>query len=108
MTIRRGLLPRSPARHSRIHPSYGKRFGEICPEKSTRVLELLQAAFQWRRGGPEQQGQSHYEKIVRLSHLPRSRTRPVSLTWQAARTGLYPRFLLMSQDSLVSHGVCGG
>src|SRR5438270_7239004 len=41
MTIRRGLLPRSPARHSRIHPPYGKRFGEICPEKSTRVLELL-------------------------------------------------------------------
>src|SRR6266480_1336652 len=46
MTIRRGpLLPRSPARHSRIHPPYGKRFGGICPEKSTRVLELLLSKF---------------------------------------------------------------
>ena len=45
MTIRRGLLPRSPARHSRIHPPYGKRFGEICPEKSTRVLDLLHKSY---------------------------------------------------------------
>src|SRR5947208_3416353 len=61
-----------------------------------QLFPRSKAAFQWRRGGPEQQGQSHYEKIVRLSHLPRSRTRPVSLTWQAARTGVYPRFLLTS------------
>jgi hypothetical protein len=31
--------------------------------------------------GLKQQGQSHYEKIVRLSHLPSPRTCTLSLTW---------------------------
>jgi len=45
MAIRRcPLLPRLPKRGSRTHPPYGKRFGEICPEKSTGVPELLQSA----------------------------------------------------------------
>src|SRR5260370_21892978 len=66
---------------SRTHP-------ELFP--SSKVT------FQRRRGGFEQQGQSHHEKIVRLSHLPRPRTRPLSLTWQAARPGVHPRFLLTS------------
>lgn len=29
-----------------------------------------------------------------FSHLPRPRTRPLSLTWQVARAGINPRFLL--------------
>ena len=42
MPIRRcPLLLRSPSRPSRTHPPYGKRSGEVCPAKSTRVLELL-------------------------------------------------------------------
>jgi hypothetical protein len=44
-----------------------------------------------------QQGQSHDEKILRLSRLPRPRTCPLSLTWQAARAGVPPRFLLTSR-----------
>src|SRR5215211_6549363 len=52
------------------------------------------ATFQRRRRGPEQQSQSHYAKILRVPHLPHSRTGPLSLTWQAARTRNYPRFLL--------------
>jgi transposase len=36
------------------------------------------------------------KKIARLPHLPRSRTRSLSLTWQVARTGVHPRFLLTS------------
>jgi hypothetical protein len=39
--IRRCRLLRSAASRSRTHPPYGKRFGEICPEKSTEVPELL-------------------------------------------------------------------
>jgi hypothetical protein len=53
------------------------------------------ATLQRRRGGLEQQSQNHYEKIVRLPHLPRPRT--ISLSWQTARTRLHPRFLLTSQ-----------
>src|SRR6516164_4349972 len=62
-------------------------------------LELLprsEADFQRRRGGSEQQGQTHHEKILRFSHLSRSRTRPLPLTWQASRAGIDPRFLLKS------------
>jgi hypothetical protein len=48
--------------------------------------------------GLKQQGQSHYEKIVRLSHLPSPRTCTLSVTWQAARAGIHPRFLLTSPN----------
>jgi hypothetical protein len=41
------LLLRSPARCFRTHPPYGKRFGKICPGKSTRVLELLRIIVAW-------------------------------------------------------------
>src|ERR1017187_8642732 len=84
-------------------PSFAYRTHEedrpFATQSSRTHLELLpcsKATFQRRRGGLEQQGQSHYEKIVRLSNLPRPRTRPLSLTWQAARAGVHPRFLLTS------------
>ncbi len=70
---------------------------QFAPQSSRTHLELFprsKAALQRRRGGPEQQGQSHHEKILRFSHLSRPRTRPLPLTWQAARTRLHPRFLL--------------
>src|SRR3954452_3732918 len=47
--------------------------------------------------GPEQQSQSHYAKILWLSHVPLPRTRPLSFTWQAARTGIHPRVFLTNQ-----------
>src|SRR6516164_2803956 len=59
------------------------------------------AAVERRRRGPQQQGQSHHEKILRLPHLPRPRTCPLSLTWQAAGTAFNPRFLLTSLKFLV-------
>ena len=40
--------------------------------------------FQRSRGGLEQQGQSHPEKILWLSYLPGVRTLFISLAWQAA------------------------
>jgi hypothetical protein len=64
-----------------------------------RKFPRSKATFQRCCGGLEQQGQSHDEKIVRLSRLPRPRTCPLSLTWQAARAGVHPRFLLMSHIS---------
>src|SRR6266568_6817416 len=59
-----------------------------------QLLPRSKADFQRRCGRPEQQSQSHHEKILRLSHLPGPRTGPLSLTWQATRAGVNPRFLL--------------
>src|SRR5438309_6746760 len=70
------------------------------PRTNPQLLPGSEAAFQRRRRGPEQQSQSHHEKILRIPHLPCTRTRPLSLTWQAARAGIHPRFLLRSRNSL--------
>jgi transposase len=40
------------------------------PRTDPQLFPGSKAAFQRRRRGPEQQGQSHHEKILRLSHLP--------------------------------------
>src|SRR5260370_27574711 len=48
MAIRRYLWSPCPASRSRTHPSYGKRFGEICPVKSTGVPELLRNPIRLR------------------------------------------------------------
>src|ERR1035438_6540819 len=64
-----------------------------------QLFPRAETTFQRRRGGPEQQGQSHYEKILWLPHLPLPRTRPLSLTWQAARARIDPRFFLTSQKT---------
>src|SRR5881396_559118 len=53
-----------------------------------QLFPRSKAPFQRRRRGPEQQSQSHHEKILRFSHLPCPRTRPLSLTWQTARAGI--------------------
>src|SRR5579859_5804726 len=42
------------------------------PATSPQRLQGQKADFQRPRRGPEQQSQTHHEKIVRLSHLPRS------------------------------------
>src|SRR6266536_3209898 len=53
------------------------------------------------RRGSEQQSQSYHEKILRVPHLPHSRTGPLSLTWQASRARVYPRvFLTILEFSL--------
>src|ERR1017187_1218412 len=67
-----------------------------APRTHPQLLPGSEAVLQRRRRGPEQQSQSHHEKILRLPHLPRARTRPLSLTWQAARAGIHPRFFLTS------------
>src|ERR1700688_4916224 len=68
-----------------------------APRAHPQLFPGAETDFQRCGGGPKQQGQSHYEKIVRLSHLPSPRTCTLSLTWQAARAGIHPRFLLTSQ-----------
>src|SRR5579862_4839719 len=67
-----------------------------APRADPQLFPRSKASFQWRCGGPEQQSQSHHEKILRLPHLSGPRTRALSLTWQTARTRVYPRFLLTS------------
>src|SRR5436190_23143313 len=54
-------------------------------------------ALQRCRRRPEQQSQSDDEKIVWLSHLPRTRTGTLSLTWQVARARIHPRIFLTNQ-----------
>src|SRR5262249_12385518 len=69
----------------------------VAPSASGADPQLFpgsKADFQRCCGGAEQQGQSHHEKVVWLSHLPRPRTGPLSLTWQAPRAGVNPRFFL--------------
>src|ERR1035438_161339 len=66
------------------------------PRSDPQLFPGSKAAFQRRCRGPEQQSQSHYEKILRVPHLPLPRTRPLSLTWQTSRAGMYPRVFLTS------------
>src|ERR1019366_7259916 len=54
------------------------------PRASAELFQGQKGVFQRRGRGLEQQGQSHHEKILRLSHLPHPRTRSLSLTCQAA------------------------
>src|SRR6266487_3898346 len=68
-----------PARASRTDP---------------QLFPRSEAALQRGCRGPEQQSQTHNEKILRIPHLPLSRTRPLSLTWQITGAGINPRFFL--------------
>ena len=70
-----------------------------APRAHPQLLPGSKADFERCRGGPEQQGQSHHEKSLRVSNVPSTRTRLVSLTWQAARTRINPRFLLTTLNS---------
>src|ERR1039458_1603697 len=63
-----------------------------CPNRSLPTNSSDEPK-EWRLEG---RSQSNHEKIVWLPHLPHPGTRAVSLTWQTARTGAYPRILLTS------------
>src|SRR5229473_3209198 len=62
-----------------------------------QLFPRSEAALQRGCRGPEQQSQTHNEKILRIPHLPLSRTRPLSLTWQITGAGINPRFFLTNQ-----------
>src|SRR5216684_2180922 len=64
------------------------------PRTDPQLFPRSEAALQRGCRGPEQQSQTHNEKILRIPHLPLSRTRPLSLTWQITRAGINPRFFL--------------
>jgi transposase len=69
-----------------------------CPPRTDpQLFPGSKTAFQRRCRGPEQQGQSYHEKILRLSHVPSTGTGSLSLTWQTARARIHPRFLLTSR-----------
>jgi hypothetical protein len=80
---------------SRIEPM--KKFARTLREHREWLRNYFQARkefFQRCRRGSQQQGHSCHEKILRLPHLPRPRTRPRSLTCQAARAYPRPHILL--------------
>src|SRR5882757_9698293 len=62
-----------------------------------QLFPRSEAALQRGCRGPEQQSQTHNEKILRIPHLPLSRTRPLSLTWQITGAGINPRFFLTNR-----------
>src|SRR5450432_3984819 len=65
-----------------------------APRTDSQLFSRSEAALQRGCRGAEQQSQSHHEKILRIPHLPLSRTRALSLTWQITGAGIYPRFFL--------------
>ncbi len=82
---------------SRIEPM--KKIAETLRAHRPLLINYFKAkksVFQWGGRGAEQQSQSHHEKILWLSHVPRLGTRALSLTWQAPRARTYPRILLTS------------
>src|ERR1700682_5196573 len=95
--VPRRVVPPDHAIPHRTHEE-DRPFATQASRTHPELFPCSKATFQRRSGGFEQQGQSHHEKILRLSHLPRPRTRPLSLTWQAARAGGHPRFLLTSRN----------
>src|SRR5271169_5919403 len=64
------------------------------PRTDPQLFPRSKAAFQRGCRRSKQQSQSHYEKILRLPHVPLPRTRALSLTWQITRAGINPRFFL--------------
>src|SRR5215831_1539114 len=88
-----------PPGHPVPHRTHEEDRALLAPASRTdpELFPGSKAAFQRRRRRSEQQSQSHYEEILRVSHLPNSRTRPLSLTWQAARARIYPRFFLTNR-----------
>src|SRR5215469_2014346 len=92
-----------PPDHALPHRAHEEDRPLPAPASGTnpQLLPGSKTDFQRGCGGTEQQGQSHHEKILRLPHVPSPRTGPLSLTWQAARARIYPRFLLTSQEKQV-------
>src|SRR5215831_20716724 len=82
-------------------------FAPPAPRADPQLLPGSKAHFQRGGGGPEQQGQSHHEKILRFPYLPGPRTCSLPLTWQAARAGINPRFLLTNPQLKGPGGLCG-
>jgi hypothetical protein len=63
------------------------------------VLQGQEAVLQRRYRGPEQQGQSHTEKSVRLPDVQNRRTLPVSRAWPASGAKSRPQILLTNRNS---------
>src|SRR6266853_1914770 len=64
-----------------------------------QLFPRSEAALQRGCRGPEQQSQTHNEKILRIPHHPLSRTRPLSLTCQITGAGINPRFFLTNHNT---------
>src|SRR5271169_6758515 len=66
------------------------------PPSTAQLFQGPEALLQRRRRGPQQQSQSHHEKILRIPHLPRPGTRSLSLAWPPTRASAHPRVFLTS------------
>src|SRR5713101_1399925 len=68
------------------------------PRTDPQLFPRSEAALQRSCRGPEQQSQSHHEKILRIPYLPLSRTCALSLTWQITGAGINPRVFLTNRN----------
>src|SRR5438132_10489891 len=57
----------------------GRQNAAGASESDSQLLQGQKAVLQRRGGGPEQQSQSHHEKILRLPNLSHYRARALSL-----------------------------
>src|SRR4051794_30250201 len=92
-----------PPSHAVPHRAYEEDRSLVASTSRTdpELFSGPETALQRCSRGSEQQGQSHYEKILRVPYLPNSRTRPLPFTWQAARARVHPRFLLTNRNSFI-------
>jgi len=87
--IPRPLVPASDALAHRTDEE-GRQNATHPSRAHPQVFSRPERVFQRRNRGPQQQGQSHREKILRIPNLPSHRTGLISFTWQAARAGTHP------------------
>src|SRR5690349_2427969 len=85
---------------SRIEPM--KKIARSLREHRELILNYFRAQKLLSSGvveGLNNKAKLTNEKILRIPHLPLSRTRPLSLTWQITGAGINPRFFLTNQKT---------
>jgi transposase len=87
--VPRPLVPASDALADRTDEK-GRKNVARPPRTHTQLFSRPKRVFQRRNRRSEQQSKSHYEKILRVPHLSRHRTRPISFTWQTSRAATHP------------------
>jgi hypothetical protein len=71
-------------------------------ESHPQLFPRQKATLQRSGRGPQQQGKTHHEKILRFPHLSRHRNRPVSHSRQITGARNHPQILLTNLKTLAS------
>jgi transposase len=66
-------------------------------EPMKKVARMLRSHRELILRGSQRQGACHHETSLRIPHVPRRRSRPVSQPWSPTRTGHHPQILLRNR-----------